>query len=39
MSSASFGILKRTQLQRTVKTIKKIQVVAADANRADELVK
>lgn len=38
MSSASFGILKRTQLQRAVKTMKKIQVAALDANRA-ELVK
>lgn len=39
MSSSSSGILKRTQLQKTVETIKKIKVGAADANRTPELAK
>lgn len=39
MSSSSSGIPKGTQLQKTVKTIKKIKISAADANRAGELVK
>ena len=38
-SSSSFDILNRTELQKTVATIKKIKVSAVDANSRNELVK